>query len=64
MKDDPAIKAVRDGRRRISESVDHDPRKLVEHFGSYKSATSIVSYRDHDGSLKRRARTPLSGMCR
>jgi hypothetical protein len=32
MKDDPTIKAVRDARHRISESVDHDPRKLVEHY--------------------------------
>jgi len=32
MKDDPTIKAVRDARYRISESVDHDPRKLVEHY--------------------------------
>ena len=32
MKDDPTIKAVRDARHRISELVDHDPRKLVEHY--------------------------------
>jgi hypothetical protein len=32
MKDDPTIKAVRDARHRISESVDHDPRKLIEHY--------------------------------
>ncbi len=32
MKDDPTIKAVRDARHRISQSVDHDPRKLVEHY--------------------------------
>jgi hypothetical protein len=32
MKDDPTIKAVRDARHHISESVDHDPRKLVEHY--------------------------------
>jgi hypothetical protein len=32
MKDDPAIKAVRDARHRISEMVGHDPRKLVEHY--------------------------------
>ena len=32
MKNDPTIKAVRDARHRISESVDHDPRKLVEHY--------------------------------
>jgi hypothetical protein len=31
-KDDPAIKAVRDARHRISELVGHDPRKLVEHY--------------------------------
>lgn len=31
MKDDPAIEAVREARHRISESIDHDPRKLVEH---------------------------------
>lgn len=32
MKDDPTIQAVRDARHRISELVDHDPRKLVEHY--------------------------------
>ena len=32
MKDDPAIKAIRDARRSISESVQHDPRKLVEYY--------------------------------
>jgi hypothetical protein len=31
-KDDPTIKAVRDARHRISASVGHDPRKLVEHY--------------------------------
>ena len=31
-KDDPTIQAVRDARRRISASVSHDPRKLVEHY--------------------------------
>lgn len=31
-KDDPAIQAVRDSRHRISASVDHDPRKLVEYY--------------------------------
>jgi hypothetical protein len=32
MKDDPTIQAVRDARHSISESVGHDPRKLVEHY--------------------------------
>ena len=32
MKDDPVIKAVRDARHQISESVDHDPQKLVEYY--------------------------------
>ena len=32
MKDDAAIKAVRDARRRISAAVGHDPRKLVERY--------------------------------
>ncbi len=32
MKDDPTIEAVRDARHRISESVEHDPRKLIEHY--------------------------------
>lgn len=32
MKDDPTITAVRDARRRISQSVQHDPRKLVEYY--------------------------------
>jgi hypothetical protein len=31
-KDDPTIQAVRDARHRISGMVDHDPRKLVEHY--------------------------------
>lgn len=32
MKDDPTIAAVREARHRISQSVDHDPRKLIEHY--------------------------------
>jgi len=32
MKDDPAIQAVRAARHQISESVDHDPKKLVEYY--------------------------------
>jgi hypothetical protein len=32
MKEDPAITAVREVRHRISESVNHDPRKLVEYY--------------------------------
>lgn len=32
MKDDPAIRAVRDARHRISEMVGHDPRKLVSYY--------------------------------
>ncbi len=32
MKDDPTIQAIRDARHRISESVGHDPRKLIEHY--------------------------------
>ena len=32
IKDDPAIKVVRDARHLISEKVGHDPRKLVEHY--------------------------------
>ena len=32
MKDDPTITAVRDARHLISKSVDHDPRKLGEHY--------------------------------
>ena len=32
MKDDPTIAAIRDARHRISQSVGHDPRKLVEHY--------------------------------
>ena len=32
MKDDPAIAAIRKARHKISASVDHDPRKLVEHY--------------------------------
>lgn len=32
MKDDPAIDAVREARHRISESVGHDPRKLIEYY--------------------------------
>jgi hypothetical protein len=29
---DPLVDAVRDARRRISEMVDHDPRKLGEYY--------------------------------
>ncbi len=29
---DPAIEAVRDARRQISESVGHDPHRLVEYY--------------------------------
>ena len=32
MKTDPVIKAIRDVRRQISESVDHDPKKLLEYY--------------------------------
>jgi hypothetical protein len=32
MKEDPTIQAVRVARHRISESVGHDPRKLVEYY--------------------------------
>ncbi|MGH7170134.1 MAG: hypothetical protein ACRELG_07655 [Gemmataceae bacterium] len=31
-KDDPTIRAVREARQRISAMVDHDPRKLVDHY--------------------------------
>lgn len=32
MKDDPAIRAVREVRHRISQSAQHDPHKLVEYY--------------------------------
>ena len=32
MKDDPTIAAIREARHKISASVGHDPRKLVEHY--------------------------------
>lgn len=32
MKPDPTIDAIREVRHRISASVGHDPRKLVEHY--------------------------------
>ena len=32
MKKDPIIQAIRDVRHQISESVDHDPRKLLEYY--------------------------------
>lgn len=32
MKDDPTIAAIREARHKISTSVGHDPRKLVEHY--------------------------------
>jgi len=32
MKIDPAIDAIREVRHQISVSVDHDPRRLVEHY--------------------------------
>jgi hypothetical protein len=30
--EDPAIEAIREARHQISESVGHDPRKLVEYY--------------------------------
>jgi hypothetical protein len=32
MKDDPTIAAIREARHKISATVGHDPRKLVEHY--------------------------------
>ena len=32
MKDDPTITAVRNARHRISEAVQHDPRKLIQYY--------------------------------
>jgi len=32
MKDDPIITALREVRHRISESVGHDPKKLIEYY--------------------------------
>ncbi len=32
MKTDPTIDAIREVRHRISASVDHDPKKLVEYY--------------------------------
>lgn len=32
MKPDPTIDEIREVRHQISASVDHDPRKLVEHY--------------------------------
>ncbi|MFQ5799613.1 MAG: hypothetical protein ACE5H0_13100 [Bacteroidota bacterium] len=32
MKDDPTIAAIREARHKISASVGHDPRRLVEHY--------------------------------
>ena len=32
MKNDPIIQTIHDVRHQISESVDHDPRKLLEYY--------------------------------
>ena len=32
MKNDPIIQAIRDVRHQVSESVDHDPHKLLEYY--------------------------------
>jgi hypothetical protein len=32
MSDDPLVDSVRDARKRISERVGHDPRKLIEYY--------------------------------
>ena len=32
MKDDPVIQAIRDVRHQISESVGHDPQRLLEYY--------------------------------
>ena len=36
MNDDPTIDAIRRARHQISESVGHDPRKLVEYYQEFQ----------------------------
>jgi hypothetical protein len=56
MNDDPAIKALRDSRHRISASVGHDPRKLVEYY-------QRLQERHRERLLRRTAEEARSGMC-
>jgi hypothetical protein len=48
MKDDPIIDAVREVRHRISESVGHDPQKLLEYYRKLQErhADRLVSSAD------------------
>lgn len=51
MKDDPTITAIREARHQISASIDHDPRKLVEHYRTLQK-------RHQDRLVSRGTRTP------
>lgn len=52
MKIDPVIQAVRDVRHKISESVDHDPKKMVEYYQQLqkKYSNRIVSRTNKDST--------------
>ena len=58
MKDDPIIEAVRRVRHQISESVGHDPRKLLEYYRERQERYGgcLVS-RESDGSKPREKNT-------
>ena len=55
MKNDPIIQAIRDVRHQISESVDHNPRKLLEYY-------RIRQKRYGDRLIDRQMDTPLVGI--
>ena len=55
MTEDPVIQAVREVRHRISESVDHDPHKLVAYYRQRQECRENrpVPPRSSDMELKR-----------
>jgi len=59
MKPDPAIDPIREVRHRISASVDHDPKKLVEYYRKKQKAHQerVVSRASGGTTLNMRRRT-------
>lgn len=54
MTNDDSLKAVRDSRQKISKSLDHNPKKLVEYYKNLQSrhVERLVSERSSDRHLK------------
>ena len=55
MRDDPVIQAVREVRHRISESVGHDPHRLVAYYRQRQERRRNRSPRPQPGSMGIRA---------